>query len=350
MTAGLDLDAHMAGCWARSTLDHLGREFPNSLLQVLQGPDDIGRPRALHPIFFGSYDWHSCVHGWWQVMRIARLWPELPISSAIRSRADDMLIADNVRAECAYFERPGTGGFERPYGWGWLLALHTELTRHRDPSWSAALSPLAHVIAGRLRAYLPRLLYPVRHGVHSNTAFALILALDWAELHDAELAAVIRQRAEAWFATDQDVRPIEPSGEDFLSPTLCAALLLSRVWQMPRFAPWFEAYLPTMPRALIEPTAVSDRSDGRLAHLDGLNLSRAWCWRELGMVLGCADYVGLAERHLAASLPHIADDYMGEHWLATFALLAMTGTAHGDRTVSPVPPAASRESARPNRC
>lgn len=316
------LDASLARAFAASTLGHLVREYPNSLQLVLDRPEDARPPSALHPIFYGSFDWHSCVHGWWQVMRIARLFPALPEAAAARALADRMLVADRVAGELAYLARPSSAGWERPYGWGWLLALHDELGRHAEPRWANALAPLAHAFAARFHAYLPKLHYPVRHGVHANTAFALIHAHGWAVGHDAALAALIAGRAAHWFGGDRAVRPLEPSGEDFLSGTLTAALLMQRVLPAPAFADWFAAYLPEVPAALLEPATVTDRSDGRLAHLDGLNLSRAWCWRALAAAAARDDLAQAAARHLDAALPHLADDYMGEHWLASFALLA----------------------------
>ncbi len=295
----------------------------------MAGPDDVRSPRELHPVFYGSFDWHSCVHGWWQVLRLLRLHPALPAADDIRARAGALFTPEAVAAELAYMRRPGSAGFERPYGWAWLLALDAELARH-DAPWAGALRPLAAEFAARLRLYLPRLLYPVRHGVHANTAFALVLAHDWAAGgRDPPLAALIAEAAHRWFAPDADAQAWEPSGEDFLSPTLCEAVLMSRVLRPEAFAAWWAAFLPDLDaRAqLLTPARVSDRTDGRLAHLDGLNLSRAWCWRELlaheGDRTRRAQMLKSAERHLHASLPHLADDYAGEHWLATYALLAL---------------------------
>lgn len=296
----------------------------------MTGPADVAGPAALHPIFYGSFDWHSSVHGWWQLLTIARAYPDLPEATAIRARAEAMLTPDKVAGEVAYLARPGAAGFERPYGWAWALALHGEATRH-GAGWGAALEPLARAFAARFRAFLPKLTYPVRTGAHGNIAFALVLAIDWAEAHDPGLAALIRERAGDWFANDRGCQAWEPGGDEFLSPALCEALLLSRVLGA-GFAGWFAAFLPDLargePATLFTPAVVSDRSDGKIAHLDGLNLSRAWCWRGIAAALGAAHplapaMAAAAARHLAASLPHIADDYMGTHWLATFALLAL---------------------------
>ncbi len=308
----------LAERFARLTLGHVGREYPHILVHVMGGPEDL-RPSALHPIFYGSLDWHSCVHGWWQLVRLLRLFPDFAAAAEIRVRATALFTPEKVAGETAYFERHPS--FERPYGWAWFLALHGEMTRH-DAPWANAVEPLARRIAGGLGEYLERLDYPVRHGVHSNTAFALILAHEWATTHDEALARKIAVRAEAWFGDDRACPAVEPSGNDFLSPTLTEALLMRRVLPAATFPAWLATFLPDVPPSLQAPARVSDRTDGQIAHLDGLNLSRAWCLRGLVPHLPHAEEA--AERHLEAAMPHLADDYMGEHWLATFALLALT--------------------------
>ena len=337
-----NLDATRAATFARLTLGHVGQEYPHKLDQVLMGDDDLLPPRVLHPIFHGSFDWHSCVHGWWQLLTLLRLDPELPEAAEIRARADQMFTPDKVAGELAYLDRPYSAGFERPYGWAWLLELHGEASRHdaaggeavrQAGRWGEALAPLARAFAARFAGFLPRLTYPLRVGTHFNTAFALTLAHDWAREHDAHLVRLIEQRACDWFAHDRACQAWEPGGDEFLSPALSEALLMSRVLPAPAFRDWFDAFLPDLargsPATLFTPATVSDRSDGKIAHLDGLNLSRAWCWRGLARALGddhpvAASARAAAERHLSASLPHLADDYMGTHWLATFALLALT--------------------------
>ncbi len=325
----LGIDQATAARFAGLTLGHLTREWPYKLDQTLTGPDDLALPRTLHPIFHGSYDWHSCVHGWWQVMRLARLYPDMAEAAAIEALADRMLVPDRVAGEVVYLDRLGTGGFERPYGWGWLLALHDELALRADRRWAAAIEPLARAFAARFAAYLPKLVYPVRSGKHDCTAFALIHALRWARTHDAALATLIETRARDWFGADRDCRPWEPSGEDFVSATLCEAVLMQGVLGA-AFDIWLARFMPDpsglATLCLRTPAMVSDRSDGRLAHLDGLNLSRAWCWRTIAEALpDPAAARAIADAHLSDALPHLADDYMGEHWLATFALLALGG-------------------------
>ena len=313
------LNAEMASKMARIALGHVTREYPHKLDHVLLGDEDALPPRALHPIFFGSFDWHSSVHGWWSLLTLRRLFANLPEAAQIEALANDSFTPEKVAAELAYLDRPLSSGFERPYGWAWLLHLHLEASRHRDRSWGAELEPLARTFAVRFRHYLPILSYPIRAGTHGNTAFALVLALEWAEAFDSELKDLICSRTRDWFGSDSNCQAWEPSGDDFLSPALVEALAMERVHPA-RFPIWFEQFLPHLserePATLFTPATVSDRSDGKIAHLDGLNLSRAWCWRELG-------YPQFAEVHLKAALPHLSGDYMGEHWLQSFALLAL---------------------------
>jgi hypothetical protein len=318
MTHALTPD--IAARFAEIALGHVRQEYPHKLDHVMDGPEDVASPAELHPIFHGSFDWHSCVHGYWLLMRVRRLFPDLPVVARIDALFDEMLVPEKVAGELDYLDRAYSGGFERPYGWAWLLALHLEAQRQEERPWADALAPLAEAFAERFRAFLPKLTYPIRTGTHFNTAFALILALEWAEANDAALAALIGERARAYYGEDRDCPAWEPGGDDFLSSALTEALLMRRTLPEGEFAAWFAAFLPRLeegePKSLFTPAHVSDRSDGKIAHLDGTNLSRAWCWRALGR----AD---AADVHLDASLPHVAGDYMGEHWLATFALLAL---------------------------
>ncbi len=333
-----DLTEDFAGRLARIALGHVGREYPHSLAQVLQEAADLATPSALHPIFHGSYDWHSCVHGHWLLARLLRRYPQFDEAVAIRAHFDRVFTAERVAGERRYLDRPGSEGFERPYGWAWLLKLAAELRRHDGEDarvWDLTLRPLAADFADRFRRFLPKADYPVRAGAHSNTAFALTLALDYAlESGDASLATSVEDKALAWYGADADCRAWEPSGDDFLSPALAEAQLMRRVLARDQFRPWFARFLPRAglgePATLFTPARVSDRADGKIAHLDGLNLSRAWCWRGVASALGPDDpatplALAAAKRHLAASLPHVAGDYMGEHWLASFALLALIG-------------------------
>lgn len=338
------LDAATASRFAAAALGHVTREYPNKMDHVLAGPGDVQGPRALHPVFFGSFDWHSCVHGWWTLFTLLRLYPDMPEAARIEALADELFTPGNVAAETAYLERPESRGFERPYGWTWLLMLAAELDRHEGGARARTLAPLAEAFARRFRDFLPLAAYPVRVGTHYNTAFALRLTLDYAgSMGDAALAALCRDRALLWHAQDRDCQAWEPSQDEFLSPTLMEAALMRRALAPDAFAAWFDAFLPRLgrgePATLLTPAGVSDRSDGKIAHLDGLNLSRAWCWREIASALSADDprrsiALEAATVHLDAALPHVTGDYMGEHWLASFALLALLAADDPVRTTT----------------
>jgi len=322
------LDSELASRMAGIALSHVAREYPHKLDHVLAGDSDALTPRALHPIFFGSFDWHSCVHGWWTLLTLRRMFPNIKEAQGIAQLADISFTAEKVGVELAYLSRPLSRGFERPYGWAWLLQLHLEATRHHE-SWGERLEPLARSFAERLDGYLKVLTYPIRVGTHFNTAFALILSLEWAERFDTKLANRICERSLHWFGADRDCQAWEPGGDEFLSSALIEALCMART-HPDDYPAWFGHFLPSVdnrqPSTLFEPAIVSDRSDGKIAHLDGLNLSRAWCWQSIAPLLGPAERAvatSTADEHLAAALPHIAGDYMGEHWLASFALLAL---------------------------
>ena len=324
----MKLDVGLASHMTRIALGHVRQEYPYKLDHVLESDADAETPRALHPIFFGSFDWHSCVHGWWTLLTLRRLFPDIPEAGAIAELAGDSFTAEKVEAERAYLDRPLSRGFERPYGWAWLLYLHLEATRD-DERWAAALEPLARAFAQRFREYLPVLTYPIRVGTHFNTSFALRLAVEWAETFDPALVTLMRDRAADWFGNDRDCQAWEPGGDEFLSSALMEAGCMAQL-HPDGFRQWFGAFLPhtaeRRPATLFTPAIVSDRSDGKIAHLDGLNLSRAWCWREIATLLDGPERAvaeASAGDHLAAALPHIAGDYAGEHWLASFALLAL---------------------------
>ena len=330
----MKLDDDLAAKFARIALGHVTRPYPYKMDHVLQGDEDARPPRHFHPIFYGSFDWHSCVHGWWTLLTLRRLCPQVAEAEAVAELADASFTFGKVAGELAYLDRPLSAGFERPYGWGWLLYLHLEASRHEDRPWSAELEPLARAFAERLKSYLAKLTYPIRVGTHFNTTFALILALEWAEAFDDMLADAICEWAVDRYGQDRDCQAWEPGGDEFLSPALVEALCMARVLPADEFANWFAAFLPRLkqrqPETLFLPAFVSDRSDGKIAHLDGLNLSRAWCWRSIApLIAGQEIAAAAAEDHLAAALPHVAGDYMGEHWLASFALLAMQSDGAG---------------------
>jgi Protein of unknown function (DUF2891) len=319
------LDLATAARFAQIALGHVTREQPNVL----------SSPKSAHPIFFGSFDWHSCVHSYWLLATLYPLFPDLPERAAIAALFADTLTQEKVSGEFGYLEGATARGFERPYGWAWFLMLQAELNRHKSKegkTWASALKPLAVLFATRFREHLPKLTYPVRSGVHSSTAFALALAHEYASAHDKTLATLIRTTARRWYLADRDCQAWEPSGEDFLSPALVEAECMRRILNAREFERWFKAFLPRLakrqPKTLFAPAVVSDRTDGRIVHLDGVNLSRAWCWRNIAASRPPRDPLHriaakAADAHLAASLPHVSGDYMGEHWLASFALLAL---------------------------
>ena len=328
-----ELTAELAGQFARIALGHVTREYPNAPDHVLAGAGDAVAPSVLHPVFYGSYDWHSCVHGYWLLARVLRRYPEGAEAGAIRALFDRQLTPAKVAMERAYLARPTSWGFKRPYGWAWLLKLANELRLVPGP-WGAVLAPLAETFAQRFRDFLPIAPYPVRVGTHFNTAFGLRMAADYAAgTGDAALMALLVETGERWYGEDVDCPAWgEPSGDDFQSSALVEAECMRRLLPGARFLPWFDAFLPGLadglPATLFRLARVTDRSDGKIAHLDGLNLSRAWCFRALAGALPtgdgrCGVMLAAAARSVEASLPHVAGDYMGEHWLASFATLAL---------------------------
>ncbi|HEX5059839.1 MAG TPA: DUF2891 domain-containing protein [Kofleriaceae bacterium] len=307
-----------ASQFAQLALACVRRELPHKLDHLLLA-GTTPSPRELHPAFYGCLDWHSAVHGHWMLARLLEKFPTLPEAAAIRATFDDTLTAENLATEAAYFtDRPS---FERMYGWAWLLKLACDL----PAPWRAPLQPLVDVIVESYRAFLPKQTYPVRTGVHSNTAFGLTFALDYARaVSDQALEQLIVDRSVAYYGGDVSAPSAwEPSGEDFLSPSLVEADLMRRV--VPDFPTWFVRFIPTLSPSLRSPAVVSDRSDPKLAHLDGLNLSRAWCLRNIAEALPPTplrdELEVAAAAHARDGLKHVATgQYMGEHWLASFAV------------------------------
>jgi len=323
----MTLAAELASTFARTALANVTREYPAKLDHVLGGPGDVLGPRALHPAFYGSFDWHSCVHMHWTLARVRRLHPTMPERAAIDAAFDTHFTPGNIEAECGYLARPESAAFERTYGWAWLLELAREL---RGTRWSSALAPLADAIVARYLDYLPRQRYPLRQGLHANSAFGLAFALDFADATGhAGLRTACAGTAMRWFAHDRDA-PLhwEPAGIDFLSPALMEAELMRRVLEADALARWLDAFLPG--DGAFAPVGVDDRSDGYIVHLDGLNLSRAWCMRGIAGALPQGDrrvapLRASATQHLDAGMQGLASgDYAGAHWLATFATLALT--------------------------
>ena len=332
---GETLTRERASAFATLALKGAKKQYPNKTGHVQLDDADTKTPKELHPAFYGCYDWHSAVHGHWMLARILRTHPDLPAAKDIRAVLAGHLTAEKLKAELAYFTRAEAKPFERPYGWAWLLKLAEELHTWDDAdakTWAANLKPLAELIASRYVEFFPKQTYPIRAGVHANTAFGLTFAHDYAvATGDTKLRAVVEERAKAYYAKDADAPARwEPDGADFLSPSLCEADLMRRVLPPAEFRDWFHKYLPGAakgePANLFTPATVTDRTDAQLVHLDGLNLSRAWCLRGILTALPKDDparkaLAASAARHADAGLKHVASgDYAGEHWLASFAV------------------------------
>ena len=337
--SGKSLTQQQASHFAALALKCISREFPNKPEHVINNESEVKSPKALHPAFYGCYDWHSSVHGHWMLIRLLKTFANLPEAPQIRSALNANLTAENLAAEAAYMKQPNRQSFERTYGWAWTLKLAEELNSWNDADgkrWSENLKPLAEVIAQSYRTFLPKQTYPIRTGVHPNTAFGLAFALDYAQsAGDRELEALLDERSRAYFVNDTNYPGAwEPGGEDFFSPALMEADLMRRVMKPAEFATWFHRFLPGVakgnPEALLKPAIVTDRSDPKLVHLDGLNLSRAWCMRSIASALPAKDparavLADSAQKHAAAALAHVASgDYAGEHWLASFAVYLLS--------------------------
>ena len=328
------LSADSAARFANLALDCIHREYPNKLGQVLKDESSLLPPGTLHPAFYGCFDWHSSVHGHWMLVKILKEFPDLPDRQRVIASLSQSLTPGNVAGEVRYFET-ASPSWERTYGWAWLLQLATELETWDDPlgnQWADNVQPLAELVRDRYIEFLPRQEYPVRTGVHPNTAFGLSFAFDYAAaMNDDTLRNAIVAAATRYYADDANC-PLswEPSGEDFLSPCFEEAALMARVMPASDFKPWLDAFLPALSGGYsLRPANVSDRSDPKIVHLDGLNLSRAW---NLIIIAGQLDdervatkLRELADEHLEASLPHITSEhYEGSHWLGSFAIYALT--------------------------
>lgn len=333
----INIDKEVVNRIVSVTLRHVVQEFPHSQTRVFTSPEDFVRPSVVHPIFYGSYDWHSCVHGCWLLVKAL----DNPIDEKLVIEIVDLLdkkfTLQNALTEREFFARPDQGGFERPYGWAWLLALAADLKRSGHPralTWFDNLAPLSQLIAEKLATYLPKLMTPIRSGVHNNTAFALLLALEYCEaVNDTRLGALLIERAKTYYLKALPSPKNEPGGEDFLSPTWQQFLLLQKVLSETEFEYWLVSAISSFDShewmSLLTPVSTVDRSDGRLAHWDGLNLSRAWCMAQVAKSLPEESVYkkqlnSAADAHLSAGRDHLHDHYMGEHWLATFLLLALS--------------------------
>ena len=339
--AATGMDATAAGRFAHLALTCVHLEYPNKIAHVLRSDADVRPPRELTPVFFGCFDWHSSVHGHWLLARLARLYPEADFAAAARAALDISFTEAKVATELSYLQGAGRVSFERPYGLGWLLQLVAELRAWPDPDaqrWAATLRPLEMEAAARIRSWLPKLRYPIRIGEHAQTAFAFGLIRDWTvAADDAGMQDLIDERSRSYYLADVDC-PLdyEPSGEDFLSPCLAEADLMRRVLPPMEFAVWLWRFLPRLSSASsadwLAPGIVTDRSDPKLAHIDGLNLSRAWMLQGIASGLPAGDprraaLEGAAGRHAEAALPAVTGEhYEGGHWLGSFAVYLLGGS------------------------
>ncbi|MGH9870321.1 MAG: DUF2891 domain-containing protein [Candidatus Polarisedimenticolia bacterium] len=346
-TGGLDEAA--AGRFARLALDCVHREYPNKIAHVMQSDTDARPPRELTPVFYGCYDWHSAVHGHWLLVRLARTFPKAPFAKPALEAVGRSIAPEAVAAEVRYLEGPGRASFERPYGLAWLLQLCAELREWDDPrarEWAATLAPLEQAARAKLVAWLPKLSWPIREGEHDQTAFSFGLILDWARIaKDADMERLLADRINAFYRPDR-AAPLsyEPSGQDFLSPVLAEADLMRRVLDKAAFAAWLAAFLPDIPRdgsgAWLKPAVVTDPTDPKLAHLDGLNLSRAWMLEGIASGLAGTDprlpaVLAAAARHREAGLAAVTGEhYEGGHWLGSFATYLVTGRGLSTTTTS----------------
>ncbi|MDP1823982.1 MAG: DUF2891 domain-containing protein [Archangium sp.] len=336
-------DATAAARFAKLALTCVHREYPNKLAHVLNDAKDVKAPRQLTPAFYGCYDWHSSVHGHWLLARLARTFPDAPFAAPAKKALAQSLTAKNLAAELKYLEGPGRVSFERPYGLAWLLQLALELREWKTPeaqAWSKALEPLERAAAARLSAWLPKLSRPIRIGEHDQTAFAFGLILDWARgANDEAMVKLLQERIEVFYGKDRDC-PLawEPGGQDFLSACLAEADLMRRVLPPAPYATWLRAFLPSIPETAqkpwLTPEVVTDRTDPKLAHLDGLNLSRAWMLEGMSSALPATDprqpaLNATALAHRTAGLESVTGEhYEGGHWLGSFAVYLVTNRGH----------------------
>ncbi len=320
--------------FSEMALNCIEKEYPNKPSHVLNDVKDLKTPVQQHPAFYGCFDWHSSVHGHWMLVRVLKVFPGIKIKERILDALKRNITVDNIAGEVAYLNEKSRKSFERTYGWSWLLKLAEELYTWKDPSGKVlykTLSPLTEKIVANYLNFLPKQTYPIRTGVHPNTAFGLLFALDFARTtgHE-ELKNIILKRSLEYFTYDVSCPDAwEPSGEDFFSPCLTEALLMSRVMNTGAFRAWFRHFLPAIGSSrLLTPAIVSDRTDGKLSHLDGLNLSRVWCFSAILKKLEEGDpLIGILKKsisvHLTTAIENIrSGHYAGEHWLGSFAVFA----------------------------
>lgn len=349
VAAQLSLTDDQATSFARLAMDGIAQEYPNKPSNVMASEADVRSPRQLHPAFYGSYDWHSSVHGHWMLLRLLRLFPQMPVSNEIRMVLDRQLTAEQMQAEAGYFEADHNKHFERMYGWAWLLQLVRELDAWEDPDaqrWRDHMRPLETVIVDRAKDYLPKLSYPIRVGTHTDSGFALGMMLDYARaVDDADLEQLIVRKAREFYLQDRDYPAhYEPSGHDFFSSGFNEADLMRRVLDEQEFSVWLDGFLPGLRDnrlgSMMRPVEVTDVTDGHLVHLAGLDLSRAWTMAGIAAALPADDVrrqvlEGSIPPHVRGGLKYVhSGHYEGEHWLATFAVYHLTasGTELTDRT------------------
>ena len=328
--ASQDFDETAARRFAALALACVHQEYPNKIAHAMNSDADVKPPRELTPAFYGCYDWHSAVHGHWLLARLARIFPKAEFAIAARAALQQSLTAANIQQEVRYINAAGRATFERPYGLAWLLQLSAELREWDDPAarqWAGALEPLAQASIARVSGWLPKLSYPIRTGEHNNTAFSLGLMLDYARsAKNSQFEALLTARIRDYYLKDSACQlAYEPSGEDFLSPCLAEADAVRRVLPPAEFAIWFRAFLPNVE---LTPTVVTDFTDGKLYHLAGLNLSRAWM---LDGILSRLPDEDPKLRRLASELRHAglaavtSAHYEGGHWLGSFAVYLVSG-------------------------
>ncbi|MGI9519551.1 MAG: DUF2891 domain-containing protein [Pirellulaceae bacterium] len=336
---GDSLTGAQVSAFADLALKGMDQEYPNKPSNVMAGPEGVQSPREMHPAFFGCFDWHSSIHGHWMLVRLIRLHPDHPRVDEIREKLDEHLTAANLETEAEYFRQKHNRSFERMYGWAWAWRLIAELEQWDDQQgnqWREHLRPLEEILLERVNDYLPKLSYPIRTGVHPDTGFALGQALDYARaIGNKELEELIVNRSRDYYLNDRDYpAAYEPSGEDFFSSGLNEADLMRRVLDRREFSEWLSGFLPalgtTNDHTLLQPVEVSDVTDGKIVHLAGLDLSRAWCLQGIASALDDNDprkrvLLDSATDHAATGFKYIfSGHYEGEHWLATFAIYALT--------------------------
>ena len=329
----VELTLEQANKLAQLPLDCINVQYPNKLNQTLAGADEIAEPKVLHPAFYGCFDWHSSVHGHWTLVSLLRQFPKLEKEQEIREKLKESLSAKNIQAEVEYFKNEQESSFERTYGWAWLLKLAAELKQWDDPlarELEQNLQPLTTLIENKFMEFLPKLNYPIRVGEHTNTAFALALAYDYAEVAENEkLKMLIEKRAKDFYLNDDNC-PLswEPGGFDFLSPCFSEIDIMRRVLPQSAFKLWMKDFMPQLAKKdfELEVAEVSDRTDGKLVHLDGLNFSRAWVLYGLARQYPkrYGHLKSVANEHFSYSFPNLVEDsYEGGHWLGSFALYAL---------------------------